>query len=68
MSYLIEKDVPFKKDRFPFADMEIGDSFYVGEGLTRSIVFNAANRGKYKIATRTEGKGYRVWLMGKVTV
>lgn len=66
MTYKIEKDVPRKAGRFPFSKMEVGDSFYVGDILNRSVVYNAATRAGYKISTQTEGDGYRVWLAGRI--
>ena len=64
----IEKGIPVPTPRatpakYPFAEMEIGDSFYVARGVAyiRSV---ASTRGKAlsrKFAVQAEGDGVRVW-------
>lgn len=65
MNYKIEKNIPMNKERFPFSQMEIGDSFFVGDGTPKSAIYPIATRASVKISTRAEGEGYRVWLTGK---
>ena len=66
MTYKIEKNIPMVKDRFPFSQMEIGDSFLVDDGTLKGSLYQTANRAKVRIATKSEGNGYRVWLTGKI--
>jgi len=64
----IDKGIPVPQQRnlrakYPFAEMEIGDSFYVVRGVAymRSV---ASTRGKVlnrKFAVQAEGDGARVW-------
>lgn len=69
----IEKGVPFRDGRtdgrrpkYPWSDMEVGDSFRV-EGVTRNAMsatarYHAKKTGRtYRAAT--EGTGVRVWRM-----
>lgn len=65
MTYQVEKNIPLKIEQFPFSQMEEGDSFLVEDGTSRTAVHNAARRAKFQIATKNEGKGFRVWLVGK---
>lgn len=67
MSYKIEKDVPFPEDstgQYPFADMEVGDSFFAAD-KTAVQLSNAAShwrkRKGWKFKTRTEEGGARIW-------
>ena len=52
------------KYRFPLADMEVGDSFFL-VGVSMQVVLNANWRaGKrlgWKFVARKEGEGIRVW-------
>jgi hypothetical protein len=64
----IEKNVPFPTDRltYPFADMDVGDSFLVGKGKRSSVSSNGALFAKkhpgVKFAVRkVEGGDYRCW-------
>lgn len=66
MTYQIEKNVPLNTERFPFAQMEAGDSFLVADGTAPGTVHAAARRAGVKIATKKEAQGFRVWLVGKV--
>lgn len=69
MTIKIEKGVPLpkrrgtKRSKYPFADMEVGDSFFFSE--TRERVSAAARaygaRTKKKFASRVDGDGCRIW-------
>ncbi len=65
MTYKIEKNIPLNRDRYPFLQMEIGDSFLVTDGMTHAGIYNAAKRKRCKIAIRTAKEGFRVWLVEK---
>lgn len=71
--FKIEKQVPvpksYRQHKYPFADMEVGDSFFVpeddGGNRVRDRVAPAANgygkpRG-WKFTTRTVEGGARCW-------
>ena len=71
MTIQIEKGValPAKKStrgsKYPFGQMEAGDSFYV-EGVKPSTMSNTASRFAkanegFKFSVRGEGEGVRVW-------
>lgn len=59
----IEKGVPVPAmTKYPFKDMEIGDSFFIENIDSVPIAtYNAATRIKMRAAIRKEGTGYRVW-------
>lgn len=74
-TFKIEKNVPLseaaqrKYKRWPFAEMKIGDSFYLSlkdAGQNGVVVrpaasyFGIRNRD-YKFTVRKDGEGYRVW-------
>jgi len=67
--YKIESNIPMP-NTYPFADMNIGDSFYV-EGDKKAItnVRVAANTYKKKTGckfkTKTDATGVRIWLVEK---
>jgi len=68
MTYYIEKNIPRKssghnQSKYPFAKMELGDSFfYEGE---RSVITSAAAHGTkktgWKFSISKENNGFRVW-------
>lgn len=69
--FQIEKNVSIpartvvRGSKYPFADMEIGDSFLV-PGIKASTMSNTAGRFAkthegYKFSVRAEGDGARVW-------
>ena len=77
MSYKIENGIPIPKRKCgihdstsaallaSFEDMKVGDSI-VFDGL-RSHAYGVAKYYGYKITTRkSNGDGFRVWLIGKV--
>ena len=72
--FKIEKGVPVSKPqtgvkkgttKYPFPEMEVGDSFFVNHSLERMC--NAANKWKhatnstFKFTTRKVAGGVRVW-------
>lgn len=69
--FKIEKGIPLKQRRsYPFEEMEVGDSFFVGfeEGNpnnVRAAVYSSASsygsRHNKRFATRIQGDGVRVW-------
>lgn len=77
MTYKIEKGLPIpqsptgiKTHEYPFADMEVGDSFFVEDIGKRSSVSSAAvsfagrqaGYGKtFRASIRRDGTGLRVW-------
>jgi hypothetical protein len=71
MTILIERDVPIpsskrgeRRNRYPFADMNVGDSFAVDGGLAQSVKAAASNRtAKHggKFVTRLDGNRIRCW-------
>jgi len=69
MSYQVKTGIkpPKRYDRYPFADMEIGDSFdqpdvQRGKSL-RGVVYQYGRRHNKKFSVRfvDETVGYRVW-------
>lgn len=65
MTYKIEKNIPLNQERFPFSQMEVGDSFLIEDGTPKYIVYTAARRAKVKVATKSLDTGTRVWLVEK---
>jgi len=68
-TYLIEKHVPRPRGsgRYPFADMEVGDSFFISEksrGEAARVAarnFKIRNAPEWAFSTRKEGTGLRLW-------
>lgn len=68
MTIQIDKNVPLpdtkQSSTYPFADMEVGDSFFV-EGATPNKLQNAASHWRkkrnMKFAARREANGTRIW-------
>ena len=60
----IESGIPMPA-KFPFAEMKVGDSFLVPEGMNKSTVAVYANRHAKKTGTkftvRKTAEGYRCW-------
>lgn len=73
--FKIEKNIPIaSKNSYPFADMEIGDSFLIPVTDDKKIGYIRAQingvKKKYPgkaITTRKEETGLRVWLLNKET-
>ncbi len=67
-SYEIEKNVPVPeqggRSQYPFADMQVGDSFFA-EGKKPEQLQNAATHWRkkkgWKFAARKESNGARIW-------
>lgn len=67
--YVIEKDVPIPGGfcyRYPFKQMEIGDSFLIGNDETmasrvRSAGCNYSKKHNKKFTVRKCLDGYRIW-------
>ena len=68
--FKIEKDVALPKhartSKYPFADMEIGDSFAAPNSTRQGLYTAAYNWAKAegagkKFIVREEGKGARIW-------
>lgn len=67
MTISIDKSIPFPrralKSVYPFAEMEIGDSFFVDEQGSVSTK-TAEDRLGFKFKTRRINGGCRVWRVG----
>lgn len=51
-----------RKPKLPFAQMEIGDSFFYDKNpLSSAMSWVVHNNSEAKFSTRKEGKGYRIW-------
>lgn len=72
MSFKISKMVPLPNEsgsgegvaRYPFEEMEIGDSFFVSHSLGESVKAAYCSYGKRhnkKFVSRRVGNGRRVW-------
>lgn len=66
MIFTVDKEVPVPPHgnaKYPFGDMEVGDSFYAK--MKRNTVASAASvhgkRSGMKFIVRNEGDGVRVW-------
>lgn len=61
----IEKGVPVPpgRDKYPWADMDVGDSFFVATDKVENFKRNvyAKNRNGKMFTARAEGNGVRVW-------
>lgn len=63
---LVEKSVPLPegKKRYPYKEMEIGDSFFVGDGKLQVVCnanYRASKRLGMQFIARKEVEGVRVW-------
>ena len=68
----IDKNVPIPKktgvgcpSKYPFLDMEVGDSFYIegkNEGkAARASAASCTKRHGLRFSGRKEGSGHRIW-------
>lgn len=59
----IEKNVPVPSNRtkYPFKDMEVGDSFFASQVNPRSLRTLAWRHRPKKFTVHKEGEGYRCW-------
>jgi hypothetical protein len=70
--FKIEKKVPIPArtttQKYPFRDMEVGDSFVATDGgksvLVAASAFTRRNP-EYRFTTRKEGDGIRIWRIAK---
>lgn len=71
-TYKIDKGVPiprlekvqFKPNKYPFPDMEVGDSFFVPlevVGAARVASGSYSRNHSTKFTSRKEGQGLRIW-------
>lgn len=79
MSYTIEKGVPLpsgrreRRDKYPYADMEVGDSFLIPLAKDRSTsgiyasVSVAKRRHNINLATARVDGGVRIWRIALTT-
>ena len=63
---LVEKSVPLPegKKRYPYKEMDIGDSFFVGDGKLQVVCnanYRASKRLGMQFIARKEPEGVRVW-------
>ena len=63
---LVEKSVPLPegKKRYPYKEMEVGDSFFVGDGKLQVVCnanYRASKRLGMQFIARKEVEGVRVW-------
>jgi hypothetical protein len=68
MTIEIEKGVPItgkSRQRFPFKDMEVGDSFFIKDGKNKSAYSSAAGFARrhpaFAFTVRKINGGIRVW-------
>ncbi len=66
MDIQIEKGVPLEKGgnrKYPFQDMEIGDSFFIIErpSTVQTCASQYGSRNKKKFVTKVMNGGVRVW-------
>ena len=62
----VEKSVPLPegKKRYPYASMDVGDSFFVGDGKLQVVCnanYRASKRLGMQFIARKEPEGVRVW-------
>ena len=69
-TFIIEKNVPLPSaksqggtSKYPFGEMQVGDSFFFGGPATRirSACSISARRHNRRYSVRVEGSGFRVW-------
>lgn len=65
MTIKIDKGIPIPvgKGRYPFQQMEIGDSFLT-DSSSRQNIHNCARVARVQIKTRATTDGLRVWRVG----
>lgn len=61
----VDKNIPFPTSRYPFGDMEVGDSFLLPTEVRRASVHSLAIRfGRdkgIKFSIRKTPEGFRCW-------
>lgn len=75
MSIVVEKNIPVnkflkraRKHTYPFAQMDVGDSFYVEGDLgvcqtVRTLMWRFSKETGWKFVTRRDENGIRVWRL-----
>lgn len=67
MKYEIEKDIPIPevsgkgRSKYPFPEMEVGDSIFSDNVSIRQAAYAYARRKGKKFVVRQVDGGYRVW-------
>lgn len=66
INLVVEKSVPVPsgKKRYPYKEMEVGDSFFVDSGKIQTVCnanYRASKRLGMTFMARKEGEGVRVW-------
>ncbi|MFD1945044.1 hypothetical protein [Paradevosia shaoguanensis] len=63
--FRIEKNVPLperaRRARYPFHQMEIGDSFFATDKRANYSAYAFGVRNGVKFVCRAENNGYRIW-------
>lgn len=66
--YKIDKNIPLPKTaaKYPFADMDVGHSFYAKDKNASTLYYAAskfkkANHVDWKFTVKPEGTGARIW-------
>ena len=58
----IDKGIPIpNRFKYPFKDMEIGDSFYLTKEEKTYNIHKLAKKAGIKVLTRRENDGRRIW-------
>ena len=50
-----------RKPKYPFQEMEMGDSFFVKNDAARASAHNFAKENKVAFTSRKVDGGYRIW-------
>lgn len=62
MTFNLTNDIPLpQKERYPFEQMSVGDSFYSEKRSARTAAMNYQKKNGVKFASRREGAGVRLW-------
>lgn len=65
MTVTIETGIPVpasrKTEKWPFADMSVGDSFFTTKLIAKNAAMNYQRRHGVKFSSRREADGIRIW-------
>lgn len=66
MTYTVDKNVPYRgrPARYPFASMDVGDSFLVTDAAwlnARTCAYSYGRRHNMKFKSKAEGRHLRIW-------
>lgn len=63
MSFKTQKDVPVPpaKTKYPFSEMQVGDSIVVPNVNCTCAAYAYGRKHKQKFRTRAQGDWYRIW-------